>query len=118
MLFLPAALNPLRTSLLQVSPRLEEVARSLGKRPLTVMTTITIPLLWPSLIAGSALVFLLTMKELPVTLILSPPGFTTLATSIWAAASEAFFARAALASLLLILVTAFPLIWFLRKGDQ
>ena len=60
MLFLPAALNPLRTSLLQVSPRLEEVARSLGKRPLTVMATITIPLLWPSLIAAFALVFLLT----------------------------------------------------------
>lgn len=118
MLFLPAALNPLRTSLLQVSPRLEEVARSLGKRPLTVMATITIPLLWPSLIAAFALVFLLTMKELPVTLILSPPGFTTLATSIWSAASEAFFARAAVASLLLILVTAFPLIWLLRKGDQ
>lgn len=118
MLFLPAALNPLRTSLLQVSPRLEEVARSLGKRPLTVMATITIPLLWPSLIAASALVFLLTMKELPVTLILSPPGFTTLATSIWSAASEAFFARAAVASLLLILATAFPLIWLLRKGDQ
>lgn len=116
-LFLPTAVNTLRASLLQVSPSVEEAARCLGKSPLGVMATVTLPLLRPGFVAGAAIVFLLAMKELPATLILSPIGFTTLATSIWSATSEAFFARAAVPSLLLILVTAFPLVWLLRRGE-
>ena len=56
-----------------------------------------------------ALVFLTTMKELPATLILSPIGFEPLAVRVWSAASEAFFARAALPALLLIALSALPL---------
>lgn len=105
-LFMPASLGPLKTSLLQISPRLEEAARSLGKSPFQTLCTITIPLMLPGIYAGGALVFLLTMKELPATLILGPIGFQTLSTSIWSAASEAFFAKAAAPALLLIMVTS------------
>ncbi|MBI4203117.1 MAG: iron ABC transporter permease [Chloroflexi bacterium] len=117
-LFLPPAVNAVRSSLLQVSPSTEEAARSLGRGPLRVMLTVTMPQLRPGLVAGAAMVFLLTMKELPATLILSPIGFTTLATSVWAAAEASIFARAALPSLLLVLVTAAPLIWLLRRGER
>ncbi|MBI4340069.1 MAG: iron ABC transporter permease [Chloroflexi bacterium] len=117
MLFLPSGVNALRASLLQVNPRLEEAARGLGRSPLRVMLTVTVPLLRPGILAGAAMVFLLTMKELPATLILSPIGFSTLATSIWATASEALFARAALLSLVLIAVTAVPLVWVLRRSE-
>ena len=108
-LFLPAALGSVRASLLQISPNVEQSARSLGRTPLGVMTSVTIPLARPGILAGGALVFLLTMKELPATLILSPIGFQTLASSIWGAASEAFFARAASPALFLILVSSLPL---------
>ena len=108
-LFLPAAVGSLRASLAQVRPEVEEAARSLGKRPLAVLFTVTLPLIRPGILTGAALVFLLTMKELPATLILSPIGFTTLASSIWSAAEEAFFARAATPALLLIAVSAIPL---------
>ena len=108
-LSLSPAVGAARASLLQVSPRMEEVALSLGRAPLGVFSSVTLPLVMPGIVAGAALVFLLTMKELPATLILSPIGFTTLATSIWAAASEAFFARAAASALLLILVSSIPL---------
>ena len=37
----------------------------------------------PGLLAGAALVFLSTMKELPATLLLRPIGFETLATEVW-----------------------------------
>jgi iron(III) transport system permease protein len=73
------------------------------------MASVTIPLVRPGIMSGAALVFLLTMKELPATLILSPIGFRTLATAIWSAASEAFFARAAAPALLLILASSLPL---------
>lgn len=108
-LFIPQAVGATRTSLLQVSPRLEEAARSLGEGPQGALRRITLPLVQPGLTAGAALVFLTCMKELPATLILSPLGFRTLATGIWANISEAFFAQAAGPALLLVLVSSIPL---------
>lgn len=108
-LFLPAAVGALRASLAQLRPEYEEAARSLGKRPIVVLMSVTLPLIRPGILTGAALVFLLTMKELPATLILSPIGFTTLASSIWSAAEEAFFARAAVPALLLVAVSSIPL---------
>ena len=108
-LFLSPALGAVRASLLQISPRIEEAARGLGRGPVRAFSSVTLPVARPGILAGAALVFLLTMKELPATLILSPTGFNTLATSIWSAASEAFFARAAISSLLLIALSAVPL---------
>lgn len=117
-LFVSAAVGSIRTSLLQVSPNVEEAARSLGRRPLGVFASITLPLVRPGVISGASLVFLLTMKELPATLILSPIGFKTLATSIWSAASEAFFAQAAAPALLLILASSVPLALIMLRGRQ
>jgi iron(III) transport system permease protein len=114
-LFLPQAVGAIRSSLLQVSPRVEEAARSLGRTPLQVLSTVTLPLIRPGILAGAALVFLTTMKELPATLILSPIGFKTLATSIWSATSEAFFARAAVPALLLILVSSVPMFFLVIR---
>ena len=118
-LFLPAALGSIRTSLLQVSPRVEESARSLGRTSIQVFGSITVPLVFPGIMAGAALVFLLVMKELPATLILGPVGYDTLATSIWSAASEAFFAQAALPALLLILASSVPMAFLvIREQNQ
>lgn len=107
-LFLPASLGATQTALRQVSPRVEEAARSLGKTPLHAFRLATLPLLSRGIAAGAALVFLLVMKELPATLILAPTGFRTLATSVWSAASEAFFARAAMPAILLIFAAGVP----------
>ena len=114
-LFLPTAVGPTRASLLQANPSMEEAARSLGRTPFGVFTSITLPLVRPGILAGAALVFLLTMKELPATLILSPIGFKTLATSIWGAASEAFFARAAAPALLLIFASSIPMAFLILR---
>ena len=108
-LFLPAAVGATQASLRQVSPRLEEAARGLGRTPWQAFSSVTLPLLWRGVGAGAALVFLLAMKELPATLILSPIGFKTLATAIWSASEEAFFARAAAPALLLVLLASVPL---------
>ena len=108
-LFFPVALGAVKSSLLQISPRLEDAARSLGHSPLRVMLRITAPLMMPGVLMGGALVFLLTMKELPATLILGPLDFATLATEVWSASAEAFFARAAAPALLLILMSSVPM---------
>ena len=116
-LVFPSAFSATRASFLQVSPRIEEAAGGLGHAPLSVMRKITGPLVMPGVLMGAALVFLVMMKELPATLILGPLGFNTLATSIWSASSEAFFARAALPALMLILISSVPMA-FIVTGDR
>ena len=108
-LFLPAALGAVRTSLVQISPSLEESARTLGASQLRVILSVTGPLLRPGLLMGGALVFLVTMKELPATLILGPLDFKTLATAVWSASEEAFFARAAAPALMIVLISSVPM---------
>ena len=116
-LFFPAALGASRSSLLQVSPRLEDAARGLGRTPIQTLASVTVPLMRPGLFMGATLVFLITMKELPATLILGPLGFKTLATAIWSASSEAFFARAAAPAITLILVSSIPIAYLvIRQG--
>jgi iron(III) transport system permease protein len=107
--FLPQAVGATRAALLQVSPSVEEAARGLGRGPAGVLATITTPLAGSGILAGAALVFLTTMKELPATLLLSPTGFETLATRVWGATTDAFFARAAAPALLLIALSAVPM---------
>ena len=108
-LFLPLAVGVTRASLLQVSPRVEEAARSLGRSQFGVLRTITGPLIASGVLAGGALVFLTAIKELPATLILAPIGFETLATEIWGATSVGFFERGAIPSLVLLGLSAVPL---------
>ena len=116
-LFLPQAVGSQRASLLQISPGLEEAARSLGKRPFTVFRKVTFPLVVPGVFAGGALVFLTSMKELPATLLLSPLGFSTLSTQVWSNINEAFFAKAAAPALLILLLSSLPLA-FLTLRDK
>lgn len=117
-LFLPAAVGAIRYSLMQVSPRIEEAAQGLGMRPWRVLVSVTLPMVMPGVLAGGALVFLMTMKELPATLILSPIGFKTLATVIWDASTDAFFARTAAASLLLIALAGLPTAYMVLRDNS
>ena len=104
-LYIPAAVGSQRSVFLHISPRLEEAAAGLGSRPLRRFRRVVLPLAMPGILSGMMLVFLFSMKELPATLLLGPPGLQTLATQIWSSLSEAFFARTAAACLLLIAIS-------------
>ena len=120
-LFFPVALGAIRSVLLQINPRLEDAAHGMSHNYFSVLFRINVPLMKPGLIMGFAMVFLLVMKELPVTLILGPLGFKTLATEVWSFSSEAFFASAAVPALIIILICSLPMlviiIWDKRIGD-
>jgi iron(III) transport system permease protein len=113
--FMPEALGATRGALLQVNPRIEEAARSLGAGPMKTFARVTVPQIVPGVSAGMVLVFLTAMKELPITILLSPIGFETLATEIWNATSEAFFTRAALPSLILLAISGAAVMLMLRR---
>ena len=57
----------------------------------------------PGLLVSTSFVFLSVLKELPLTLLLAPTGFDTLARDIWAYTEEAQYAQAAPAALVLLL---------------
>ncbi len=116
--FVPQAVGAIRARLLQINPRFEEAARTLGHDGMQVLATITWPLARPGLMAGVALVFLTAMKELPITLMLGPTGFDTLATRVWSATQEAFFARAAVPALLLIVVSSLSIAGLINRMER
>jgi iron(III) transport system permease protein len=117
--FFPQALAGVSSALAGVDPRLEDAARGLGRRPVSVLARVTVPLVRPGVLAGAALVFLSSMKELPATLLLRPIGFDTLATEVWKYTQVAAFSRAAPPALLLIVLSA-PLVYVLaaRRGSE
>ncbi len=93
--FLALAIGPIRSALMQVPPRLEEAARSLGRRPFVAFFQTTFPLIRKPVVAGTALVLMVAMKELPLTFLLAPTGFTTLAVRVFTRTSEGMMAEAA-----------------------
>lgn len=104
-----------------VPRRFDEAAATLGAGQRRRFLAVDLPLVAPGLLAAGGLVLLSTLKELPITLLMAPTGYTTLATAIWGAASDGFYAEVGIASLVLIALSA-TLTWVLvlrgRLGDS
>jgi 2-aminoethylphosphonate transport system permease protein len=79
----------------------EQVAESLGARPLYRLRRVTLPLLLPYLVAAFSLSFALSMGELGATVMIYPPGWVTLPVKVFALSDRgAIFDAATLATLL------------------
>jgi len=115
--FLAESIGPLRSALYQTPPRLEEAAKSLGSGPFGVFLRVLVPLVRRGFLVSVAFVFLSAMKELPLTILLAPPGFQTLATNTWSYAEEAMFAQAAPFALTIILFSA-CFVWLLLSRER
>ena len=116
-LYMPTGLGAIRSSMTQISPRYEESSMTLGKNKINSIILTNLPLMKSGIIMAGATVFLITMKELPAVLLLAPLDFHTLTTAIWSFSSEAFFARAAIPSLLLIFLSSIPLTMIVLKNN-
>jgi len=104
--FLALAIGPIRSALLQAPARLEEAARSLGRRPFTAFFQATFPVIRRPVVAGTALVLMVAMKELPLTYLLAPTGFHTLAVRVFTRTSEGMLAEAAPFALAIVLFSS------------
>ena len=107
-LFLPLAQSSIRASAELVPAELEDVARTLGRRPLAAFLTITLPNLAPGIGAALALLVLSLMRELTATLLLAGAGVTTLATELWSYTGETAYAAAAPFAVVLVLASGLP----------
>ncbi len=95
-----------------VPDRLRDAAETLGASGISRFRSIDAPLMTPGLLAAGGLVLLSTMKELPISLLLSPFEFETLATRIFGTFNEAFVTEAGLMALVLVVISFFAT-WFL-----
>ena len=113
--FTAVAHAPVAGGLLRVKPSLLEAARSLGVTGRRQLHTVHWPLLRGSFATAALLVFVDVMKEMPITLMMRPFGWDTLATRVFELTSEGEWARAALPSLAIVLVGLVPMILLTRR---
>ena len=92
----------------KVSPNLLEAGRLQGVSFEKSLFKIILPLIRPSILTGFLIVFVDIFKELPVTLLLRPFNFETLATFVYQYAKEEMLEQCALAALLIILIGIIP----------
>jgi iron(III) transport system permease protein len=99
------AMRTAQVAVESVPGRMEDAARMLGAPAWRRLAVIELPIMLPGLLAGAGLVLQSVMKELPATLVLSPPGFSTLATEIWSAYEFGSYAQMGMAGILLVAVS-------------
>lgn len=100
--FMAIAFSTVESGFDRVCVDQDEAARTLGASPMATLARIDVPLLKGTLAAAAILVFVDVVKELPLTLILRPFGFETLATTAFQMAMDEQVAESASAALLLI----------------
>ena len=96
------------TGLGRLPPHMMDVSRTLGHGFGASLWRVVLPLVRSSLVAGGLLVFVDVMKELPMTLLLRPFNFETLATYVYQFAKDELLEEAALPALTIILVGVVP----------
>lgn len=113
--FMAVSYNALDGAVQKQGSRLDEAALNMKTKPLIAMFKIHFPILKPALFIAVILVFVDIMKELPMTLILRPMNYDTLATEAYRYAETNESAmQSAPASIILILLGTIPVI-FLHK---
>jgi iron(III) transport system permease protein len=120
--FLTVGFGAIESSLGNIKPSLDDAARSLGRTQAATLWQVHLPLMRSGLITAVILVFVDVMKELPVTLIMRPQNFDTLAVRVYNLASDERLSEAALPALAIVMVGLVPvglLSWQMnRSGDR
>ena len=112
--FMAVALNAYDAGMATVSPRVDAVARTLGRRPASVLTAVHLPILRGSLLSALLIVFVDTMKELPATLMMRPFNFDTLAVQAHRLAADERLDAAAVPSLVIAAIGVLPVVLLCR----
>jgi molybdate transport system permease protein len=120
----PLLVRSVRTSFAEVSPRLEQIAATLGASPLRIFFIITMPLAYKGIIAGAMLAFSRALGEFGATILLAGniPGETqTLSLAIYnfvqlGKDSEAYTLLGITVGLAFLFVWSSE--WLLRSGKR
>lgn len=75
---IPFAYLPIRARLQGMDPALEHAAADLYARPWQTFRRITLPLLWPGILSGGVLAFIISLDDFVITYFVAGAGATTL----------------------------------------
>lgn len=119
--YLPFMILPLYTSLVKQDESLLEAAADLGARPATAFFSVTLPLSFPGIAAGSLLVFIPVVGEFVIPALLGGPDTLMIGRVLW---SEFFsnrdwpVASAVATVMLVVLVVPIMLLRLAQQADE
>ncbi len=119
--YLPFMILPLYTSLVKQDAALLEAAADLGARPATAFFSVTLPLSFPGIAAGSLLVFIPVVGEFVIPALLGGPDTLMIGKVLW---SEFFsnrdwpVASAVATVMLVVLVVPIMLLRLAQQADE
>jgi ABC-type Fe3+ transport system, permease component len=100
--FMATGYNAVEAGFERIGMKYAEASRTLGAGPTRTFFAVDLPMIRGSLLSGAALAFVEIVKELPLTLLLRPFNFDTLATKAYQYAGDERIYQAAVPSLLII----------------
>tara|TARA_Y100001968_G_C19320268_1_gene698851 strand:- start:246 stop:1205 length:960 start_codon:yes stop_codon:yes gene_type:complete len=118
--FLTISKGSIDSGLERISPSLDEAANGLGSSWIDIIKRVHLPLLKGPIFVGSLLVFVDTIKELPLTFILRPFDFDTLSVRIYQYAGDERMVEAIVPTIFIVIlgiIASSTLIPSLEKKD-
>jgi iron(III) transport system permease protein len=116
--FVPLATVTVDASLEKVTPSVVMAARTLGARPGRILRRIHLPMLRSGAAAALLLVFVHTLQELSIVLLLRPFGYDTLSVWVWDLTANSAWEQTGMPALTIIAVALVPVIFILREEKQ
>jgi iron(III) transport system permease protein len=114
--FVPLSTATIDASLEKVTPSVVMAARTLGARPGRILARIHAPLVRSGMTAALLLVFVHTLQEISIVLLLRPFGFDTLAVWVWDLTANSAWEQTGLPALTIVGVALIPVILMMRAG--
>ncbi len=108
--FMAVGYGAITTGVQRLPPNMMNASRVLGHGFASSFRHVILPLVRTSILAGGMLVFVDVMKELPMTLLLRPFNFETMATHVYQYAKDELLEEAALPALMIVVAGIGPVI--------
>ncbi len=108
--FLALSFGTLEASLTKITASMDGASRTLGHGPANTLLRIHFPIMRSSILTAAILVFVDVMKELPMTMLLRPFNFETLATYVHQFASDELLEECALGALSIVAAGIIPVV--------
>ncbi|MBZ4647166.1 MAG: fbpB [Clostridia bacterium] len=110
--------NSVNSAFAKVGLKYNDAARTLGISRTKAMLKVELPMLKNSLIAGFILTFIDILKELPLTLLLRPFNYNTLASRVYEYANDERIHEASVPALIIIFLSILAVILLVRINSR
>lgn len=116
--YMAIGFNSVNSAFAKVGVKYNDAARTLGIGRTKAMLKIELPMLKNSLIAGSILIFIDVIKELPLTLLLRPFNYNTLASRVYEYANDERIHEASVPALIIIFLSILAVVLLVRINSR